>query len=35
MQGAIGARNFPRIAAMASDSPAYIGKGVTIIPAET
>ena len=38
MQGAIGARNFPRIAAMVSgklDSSVYIGKGVTIVPAET
>ena len=38
MQGAIGARNFPRIAVMVSgklDSSVYIGKGVTIVPAET
>jgi len=35
MQGAIGARNFPRIAAMASGTPVYIGKGVSIFPAET
>jgi (4S)-4-hydroxy-5-phosphonooxypentane-2,3-dione isomerase len=38
MQGAIGARNFPRIAALVSgklDSSVFIGKGVTIFPAET
>ncbi len=32
--GGLGARNFPRIAAMASgkiDSSIYIGKGVTIV----
>jgi quinol monooxygenase YgiN len=38
MQGAIGARNFPRMAALVNgklDSSVYIAKGVTIVPAET
>jgi hypothetical protein len=38
MQGTIGAHNFPRIAALISgklDSSVFIGKGVTIFPAET
>jgi autoinducer 2-degrading protein len=38
MQGAIGARNFPRMAALVNgtlDSSVYIAKGITIVPAET
>src|SRR6266496_5694171 len=38
MQGAIGARNFPLMAALVNgklDSSVYIAKGVTIVPAET
>jgi autoinducer 2-degrading protein len=38
MQGAIGKRNFPRIAALVSgklDSSIFLGKGFNMIPAET
>jgi autoinducer 2-degrading protein len=38
MQGAIGKRNFPRIAALVSgklDSSIFLGKGFNVAPAET
>ena len=38
MQGAIGKRNFPRIAALVSgklDNSIFVGKGFNIVPAET
>ena len=38
MQGAIGARNFPHMAALVNgklDSSVYIAKGITIVPAKT